>query len=359
MKLKIQLLLGSNLRYCAITEVKTFLTEVIQPGDILLSINNMTLLYQASEDDENFDSADISKKLTDTSFPCVIRLLRLGGNTTNFKPSPVEIALLQQDEKCTAKFLVNIPVKNKEPPVKPSIDGAVAASSSDPAPCSTPVNKAPSIELRYMDQNAPACIKKMMQGMKVQWDYIGQASAAPAAAPPSTSSSVVISSRELDAAPVVVDKTSYAAHTYVPSVASNYSVQNALLPFKDDDGLIRGGLFKHEKNKWGVYLAETISTKGMERVHQLGNRFESETEARSVYQKAAEELRTTGFFNQTRFMRLLSTPAAAPAAPQLTISLAAAVAAAQQAHAAAAQAATGSNSSSNSALPAPSSTISL
>jgi hypothetical protein len=137
-KLKIQQLLGSNLHYCAITEVKTFLTEVLQPGDILLKINDSPLLSERYGSGV-FDNTTVSNLLTNCSLPCTLRIMRTGGTSTNFKPSSSEIILLESDKNCSAKFVVNIPTKNKE-------------ASSDVAASKDLLSTAPSIELRYLDQ---------------------------------------------------------------------------------------------------------------------------------------------------------------------------------------------------------------
>ncbi len=335
LKLKIQLLLNSDLRYCAITEVKTFLSEVIQPGDLLLSINRKSLLYLAKEDDPTFDSGEISSIITEAGNhpPCMVRIMRLGAMTPNFRPSPVEIALLQADEKCTAKFVVNIPDKKKDKDkgeMDPSVCGGGSNSSSSAAKVS------PSIELRYLAADAPLSIKKMMQGVKMQWDYFGhalpvvQTPSMPSTAAAIYSSAAEAASSVLSYAPPlpVVETTSIQTFISTAAAPSNYNLQAATAVMKDDDGLVWGGLFRFEgylRNRcWGVYMGEKISCGGQsdsqERIHHLGCRYDTEAEARAAYNKAAEEVRNAGFFSQKRFVRSMEKPEA-PRAPALTLPL--------------------------------------
>jgi hypothetical protein len=116
---------------------------------------------------------------------------------------------------------------------------------------------------------APWAIKQMMQGQKIQWDYLAL-----------TTNPVSSMSESLK----IVDKSSFPSFMYAPDVATNYSTQSVMQGFRDEEGLVRCGLYR-EKTRWGAFIAEKNSRDGsVEQVHNLG-KYDSEHDAKIAYLK--------------------------------------------------------------------------
>lgn len=94
---------GNSKKYlgcCVVLEALAKLSTIVQPGDILLRLNDSLLV--STNDSFHFES--ITKTIANASSPRVIRFLRIAGATYNLLPSPAEILLLANDPGTSAKY---------------------------------------------------------------------------------------------------------------------------------------------------------------------------------------------------------------------------------------------------------------
>jgi hypothetical protein len=88
---------------CVILEVIPALEAYIHPGDILLKLNDVSLLGgDSSSSSFNFDAT--TKLISATSSPRVIKFMRISGLAYNLLSSPAEVISLAEDSNVSAKL---------------------------------------------------------------------------------------------------------------------------------------------------------------------------------------------------------------------------------------------------------------
>lgn len=115
---------------CVILEVIPALEPYIHPGDILLKLNDASLLGDSSSSSFNFDST--TKLISQTTSPRIIKFMRISGLAYNLLPSPAEVILLAQDANVYAKFSCTPGDPTSHQPVNVqmvSVDSLVSSSS--------------------------------------------------------------------------------------------------------------------------------------------------------------------------------------------------------------------------------------
>ena len=89
---------------CAVIDASGIISNTVQPGDIILKINDTNLL---AKENEEFDFENITQIITTTSNPRTLKIFRMAGRSYNLLPSYVEISLLLAETNVSAKFIVS------------------------------------------------------------------------------------------------------------------------------------------------------------------------------------------------------------------------------------------------------------
>lgn len=122
------------------------IATIVQPGDILLKINESSLLMNQIE---GFSFETITKIIAASTTPRTIRFMRPAGSSPNLFPSPIEIMLLHNEPHTSAKY---------------NITTNPASAGQSKQPTST-------LSMTHLDPSAPAQIRRLLQGQRVPWEY--------------------------------------------------------------------------------------------------------------------------------------------------------------------------------------------
>lgn len=130
------------------------LFPIVYPGDILLRVNDVSLI---TAPDQEFSFETTAKAITSATAPRTLRFMRPAGLASNMYPSAVEVLLLSTESNVIAKFtaqeveeISNQSIKQEE------------LNNSE---------KKLSYSNAFLDSTAPPAVKKMMLQNKVDWEY--------------------------------------------------------------------------------------------------------------------------------------------------------------------------------------------
>ena len=88
---------------CVVSEVENPLDSVIRPGDILLKINDISLIGSVSSP---FDIKVAIQLINLAARPRTIRFMRIAGNAYIMLPSPIELNLYMKELIPVSQFVV-------------------------------------------------------------------------------------------------------------------------------------------------------------------------------------------------------------------------------------------------------------
>lgn len=227
-----QLRTSSRSLLCAVVSSRPSYLQQVQPGDVLLRINDDILI--SLEEPKSFEF--ILNALESTASPTkTIRFLRPAGLL--LQPSPAEALLLANNPNVTARF--DVGMANAEPS---------------------------SLNMRAIDTKAPSIVKKLMMGQHINWE--------PYYTPPSTSTSTA----------------SLYSTLSMPGVspANRDAVIKSFGVYRDRHKWV--AVSRPKRSIEEVYSSENSLIKGRDTRPFFLGRFDSEQDAIRAYLKAHEEV---------------------------------------------------------------------
>lgn len=129
---------------CIVIDATACPSTLVQPGDVLLSVNGSLLLAMENSCEVSYSFDASVRTISQAAQPRTIRFLRGAGLSPNLRVSPAEVILLAgEGHSSVARYTL--------------------------APTPTPTGSVSHMNT-YTDQQAPDTIRRMLQGQRVVWE---------------------------------------------------------------------------------------------------------------------------------------------------------------------------------------------
>mmetsp|Transcript_9726 Transcript_9726/g.14658 ORF Transcript_9726/g.14658 Transcript_9726/m.14658 type:complete len:828 (+) Transcript_9726:64-2547(+) len=275
-----------------VVDATSLLSTIVYPGDIILRINDMNL----TDIGESFSFDTCTSRITSTKPPRCVRFLRPLGPYHTLSAAELGVSLgLSPNYLASGKSISN-PTETLPAPPTPVAKFNVVVNHA---------GSTQSLQLVYVDSQAPVAVKRLMQGMKVSWEDgpIPPSTPAPSkdTAPAPDNLGVQPSSLETEVFREAIGPASVAfiasggTHNMGGKWCAQLIIRNSDSP---------GGVGKKSDQDGGNMVSVGNKRNASSQGSQSGSikkryfigRYDTESEALAIVKMAREEWNSTGYF---------------------------------------------------------------